>query len=171
MKVQIKITDALLAAVNADLHRPHAFAFERVGFLTAGAARTSDGLMLVCRTYHPVADGDYERSRSVGAQIGSEAMRKAIETAYQNRSSLIHIHTHGGTGQPEFSATDLQSAPQFVPGFFSALPRMPHGIVVLSNDGAQGILWTAPKAAPRYVDEFVQVGAGIRKYGENHEQT
>lgn len=170
MKVQIKVMDAVLAAANADLHRPHAFAFERVGFLTAGAAWTGDGLMLVCRAYHPVADGDYERSRSVGAQIGSEAMRKAIEAAYQNRSCLIHIHTHGGFGQPAFSGTDLQSASQFVPGFFSALPRMPHGVVVLSNDSAQGMLWTAPKAAPRLIDEFVQVGAGIKKYGNKYEQ-
>lgn len=166
MKVQIKITDALLASINADLHRPHAFAFERVGFLTAGAARTRNGILLLCRAYHPVADDDYERSRFVGAQIGSEAMRKAIEAAYQHRSSLIHIHTHGGLGRPEFSHTDLNSAPEFVPGFFSALPRMPHGIVVLSNDNARGILWTAPKVAPEYVDGFVQVGAGIRKYGE-----
>lgn len=169
MKCQIKITDALLASINADLHRPHPFAYERVGFLTAGAARVGDGLMLICRTYHPVADCDYEYSRSVGAQIGSDAMRKAIEAAYQNRSSLIHIHTHGGVGQPKFSANDLESAPQFVPGFFSALPRMPHGIVVLSNNSAQGLLWMGPKAAPQYVEKFIQVGAGVRKYGDKHE--
>lgn len=170
MKVQIKITDTLLASINADLHRPHAYASERVGFLTAGVAHTGSGLMLMCRAYHLVADADYERSRSVGAQIGAEAMRKAIEIAYQNRSSLIHIHTHGGTGQPEFSNTDLQSAKQFVPGFFSALPRMPHVLVVLSNDSAQGLVWTSPKAAPQYVNGFIQVGAGIRKYGGRHEQ-
>ena len=39
MKIHIKIAEALLAQVRADLHRRHPFAFERVGFLTAGATR------------------------------------------------------------------------------------------------------------------------------------
>lgn len=170
MKCRIKITDTLLSNIHVDLHRRHPFAHERVGFITAGVARVSEGLMLFCRTYHPVADGDYEYSRSVGAQIGSNAMRNAIEAAYQNRSALIHVHTHGGIGQPEFSTTDLESAPEFVPGFFSALPRTPHGIVVLSNNSAQGLLWLNPKAQPLPVDGFVQVGAGIRKFGDQNEQ-
>jgi hypothetical protein len=166
MSVLIKITDALLAAIHADLERSHDFAFERVGFLTAGAARMKDGIMLLCRSYHPVADEDYERSSSVGAQIGSDAMRKGIEAAYKGKSSLIHIHTHGGSGQPEFSSTDLRSARQFVPGFFNALPRMPHGLVVLSNDSARGLLWTGRNDRPHDVNGFIQVGAGVHKYGD-----
>lgn len=164
MKVHIKITDTLLKAVRADLARPHAFAFERVGFLTAGATQVEGGILLLCRSYHPVADGDYERSRHVGAQIGSDAMRKGIEVAYPSKASLIHVHTHGGRGKPEFSATDIQSAFQFVPGFFNALPRTPHCLMVLSNDDAQAVVWLAPKSSPQFVDEVIQVGTGIRKF-------
>jgi hypothetical protein len=166
MKVFVKITGSLLEVVKTDLERSHQFAFERVGFLTAGAAQVPDGIMLLCRSYHPVADEDYERSSSVGAQIGSDAMRKGIEAAYKNKSSLIHIHTHGGQGQPEFSPTDLRSAAQFVPGFFNALPHMPHGLVVLSNDGARGLLWVDRNKRPQNINGFIQVGAGIQKYGE-----
>lgn len=166
MKTHIKISSSLLTAIRADLHRGHAFAFERVGFLTAGASWTSHGdLVLLCRDYQPVADEDYERSSSVGAQIGADAMRKALQGAYRHKSAILHIHTHGGSGRPAFSVVDLDSAKDFVPGFFNALPQMPHGIVVLSNDSARCLLWTAPKDKPRYADGFRQVGAPLLKFG------
>jgi hypothetical protein len=58
MKVALKITGSLLDLVRRDLARPHFFAHERVGFLTAGAAAVPRGLMLVVRGYMPVADED-----------------------------------------------------------------------------------------------------------------
>jgi len=166
MNFVLKITEALLASVRADLERRHHFAFERAGFLTAGAARTQSGVMLICRSYQPVADEHYERSNSVGAQIGSDAMRNAVETALASRSSLLHVHSHGGLGTPDFSGTDLRSAHEFVPGFFNALPRMPHGLIVLSNDSARGLIWTGPRDKPRQIDGFVQVGSAVRKFGK-----
>jgi hypothetical protein len=172
MKIHIKITEALLAQVRLDLHRRHPFSFERVGFLTAGATRSVDGdILLLCRSYHPVDDDDYERSAMVGAQIGSDAMRKAIEVAHLGKSALLHVHTHGGNGLPGFSKTDLVSGAQFVPGFFNALPRMPHGLLVLSNTSARGLVWTAKKAQPQYVAGFTQVGRSVRKFGDLYEQT
>lgn len=171
MKIHIKITEALLAQVRGDLHRRHPFALERVGFLTAGATRSRDGdILLLCRSYHLVEDEDYEASETVGAQIGSDAMRKAIEVAYPSRSALLHIHTHGGRGVPDFSKTDLVSGAQFVPGFFNALPRMPHGLLVLSDTSARGLVWSAKFAQPKYVDGFTQVGRSVQKFGDRYEQ-
>src|SRR5262249_33820763 len=111
-----------------------------------------------------------ERGSSVGAQIGSDAMRKALEAAYANRSALLHIHTHGGRGLPAFSRTDLASAAQFVPGFFNAIPRMPHGLIVLSHTSARGLLWTSATSTPQYADGFTLIGSAVRKLGEQHEQ-
>lgn len=165
MNITLRITDALLASVRADLGRPHRFALERVGFLTAGAARVQGGILLLCRAYHPVGDEDYERSRTVGAQIGSAAMRKGLEAALANNSALIHVHSHGGRGNPDFSGTDLRSADEFVPGFFNALPRVPHGLVVLSDDSARGVVWTSRRDRPRDINGFVQVGSAVRKFG------
>lgn len=172
MKTQIKIASQLLNTVRTDLYRPHPFALERVGFLTAGARWTGDGgLVLLCRDYQPVADEDYERSDSVGARIGSSAMRKALQAAYQHKSAILHIHSHGGLGRPEFSSVDLESAKDFVPGFFNALPQMPHGIVVLSNNSACGLLWEGPKDQAHYVDGFKQAGAPLINLGAEHEPT
>lgn len=89
-----------LDAVRLDLHRPHAFAYERVGFFTAGAADLGDRLLLVVRDYMSVADEDYEIDRKVGAKIGSAAMLKAVQTADRPPATLLHVHTHGGHGKP-----------------------------------------------------------------------
>lgn len=166
MKIRIKIPNSQLVAIHSDLHRPHAFAGERVGFLTAGVAQTGlDEITLLARAYQPVADEDYVPDPSVGVKIGGDAMRKALQFAYSPRSALLHIHSHGGRGRPEFSGVDIRSGGEFVPGFFHAISRMPHGMLVLSNDSATGLVWLGPKESGAYVAEFVGVGAPYRKFG------
>ena len=166
MSIYVKVTETLMSEMKADLARRHSFAYERVGFITAGADFSLQGdLTLFCRRYFPVADEDYEPSHRVGAQIGSAAMRKAVEIAYNTRSALLHVHMHEGRGRPEFSRTDAESGFQFVPGFFNVQPKMPHGLVVLNESGARGLLWTSKNANPFYVSDFLKVGAQITRIG------
>jgi hypothetical protein len=120
---------------------------------------TSRGVLLTICQYQPVADEDYEYSPGVGAQIGSSAMRKAVQAAFRPQRSFLHVHTHGGTGMPGFSGVDLRSAAAFVPGFYAPIPKMPHGILVLSDDSAAGIFWNVQKARPAPISEFIVVGA------------
>jgi hypothetical protein len=89
-----------LDAVRLDLHRPHAFGYERVGFFTAGAADLGDRLLLVVRDYMSVADEDYEIDRKLGAKIGSAAMLKAVQLSDCPPATLLHAHTQGGHGKP-----------------------------------------------------------------------
>ncbi|MCQ8870361.1 hypothetical protein NP945_00805 [Mesorhizobium sp. LMG17149] len=160
MKILVKISGGLLDRVREDLQRPHHFAHERVGFLTAGVAACRDGLLLLIRGYLPVDDGDYEPSRAVGARIGSNAMRKAVQAAYRPQSSLLHVHTHGGRGVPRFSGVDLESAKDFVPAFFQTVAKMPHGLLVLSDDAAAGNLWLDhSKSVP--INRFFRVGRSL----------
>lgn len=157
MRVSLKIAGPLLDQVRCDVARPHVFAHERVGFLTAGAAIEPDGLLLLVRGYVPVDDEDYEVAPGVGARIGSNAMRKAAQAAYRPASTLLHVHTHGGRGLPRFSGVDLESGNTFVPGFFQSCPKMPHGLLVLSNDGATGLLWLEPGKRSVPIDRFIRV--------------
>jgi hypothetical protein len=166
MRARIKIPNAMFNDMRSDLHRQHAFAHERVGFITAGVAQAGPGQLLVlARAYQAVADEDYVPDPTVGVKIGSNAMRKAAQFAYEARSTLLHVHTHGGRGLPDFSGVDLRSGREFVPGFFHSVPRMPHGMLVLSNDSATGMLWFGPQETGTYVAEFVGIGAPYRKFG------
>lgn len=168
MTVHLKIDGRLLDDVRKDLHRPHPFAHERVGFFTAGAAYVGSRLLLTIRAYMPVADEDYEIDHKVGAKIGSAAMRKAVQSAYRPAAALLHVHTHGGCGKPGFSRVDLNSADDFVPGFFETTPRMPHGLLVLSNDAAQGLLWLANDRSPVAIDQFQRTDAPLQREWRSH---
>jgi len=165
MNIIFKISAQLLFSARTDLHRRHPFAHERIGFLTAGASFLQDGILLLLgREYQPIEDGDYISNPRVGAMIGPDAMRKGLQHAYKTKSGLFHIHTHGGRGVPCFSSVDLDDAPNFVPTFFNAIPAMPQGILVLSNDSASGLVWRSPNVEPSYIDGFIQVGAPFMKF-------
>jgi len=163
MRITIKIHGPLLDHIREDLGRSNPVAYERVGFLTASPAETSRGLLLIARGYQPVEEQDYEASSSVGAQIGSDAFRKAIQSAFRPPLSLLHIHKHLGVGQPGFSRTDLRSAEEFVPGIFGPIPKMPHGIVVLSEDSAAGLLWPGAEQRPIRISNFIRVDAPYKR--------
>lgn len=158
MKVTIRIPTSLLQSVRRDLDRPHPHAWERVGFLAAAATASPHELLLLVRGYQPVDDEDYVHASDVGAEIGSEAFRKALQWAYRPKSTLLHVHTHHGLGRPSFSGVDMRSGAEFVPSFFTTLPWMSHGMVVLSGDSADGLVWLSEDREPVLVGAFTQVG-------------
>lgn len=169
MNITLKIDGSVLDSMRSDLARPHFFAHERIGFLTAGATFSGQDLMLLVRNYTPVEDDDYERAPGVGARIGSNAMRKAVQSVYRPAGALLHIHTHGGLGRPGFSGIDLASADEFVPGFFETTPRMPHGLLVLSNNSVRGQVWLTPNGPALPISRFTRIGDSIQNdWGINY---
>jgi hypothetical protein len=164
MNVRFRITASLLAAIRADLGRPHEFAHERVGFILAALARSARSVLVVAHSYRPVSDEDYLRDTRFGAMIGAEAIRKAMEFGLVEGASIFHVHTHGGTGIPGFSFIDRQENAKFVPDFLKVAPQNIHGAVVLSGDAATGLYWATSNKNPEWISEFVEVGTSIRKW-------
>ena len=162
MIAHFKIRSALLADIREDLERPHTFACERVGWIVAGVSRIGRGsLMVLAQSYHPVEDADYIDDRSVGAMMGSDAIRKALQRSFQTRTAVIHVHTHGHPGRPTFSGVDNRENAKFVPNFFNVAAHVPHGAIVLSNDSAAGNLWLSRDAAPIPLARFSALGAPL----------
>lgn len=156
-RIVFRATSPFLARVRADLERPHRFAAERVGFITARAARGEEGLVILAEDYHPVDDEDYIDDPSVGAMVGQEGFRKALELALLGNVSVFHVHMHGPSRRLWFSGTDLREQAKFVPDFFGVCPNMPHGAVVLESRTAAGRIWLSTSDV-RIIDEFNQVG-------------
>ncbi len=165
MRVRFKITTGLLASIRADLGRPHPFAFERVSFILAAAAQSASGVLILAQEHHPVADEDYLPDSSVGAMMGPEAIRKAMEQAFMKKVCVFHVHSHGGHGIPRFSDIDVRESAKFVPDFLKVAPQMIHGSIVLSDDAAAGRWWISGNSEPEDVSAFVEVGAPMRKWG------
>ena len=164
MKVRFKITTSLLTAIRSDLRRPHPFAHERVGFISAGLSAVSDGLLVLAREYRPVADDEYLDDRTVGAMMGPDAIRNALQWALQESVAIFHVHTHGGNGIPRFSGIDLRENAKFVPDFFKVAPQCAHGAIVLSDTAAHGLIWVGRSRPNHFITSFVEVGVPVRKW-------
>jgi hypothetical protein len=164
MNINFKIRSSLLAAVRIDLQRPHPFAAERVGFIAAGITAVGRDLLVLARSYRAVLDKDYLADRSVGAMMGPEAIRKALQWAMQDKCALFHVHSHGGQGVPGFSGVDVRENARFVPDFLKVAPQCAHGAIVLSDTAARGQVWLERSQPPYAIHQFTEVGAPIRTW-------
>jgi hypothetical protein len=160
MRVLFKVVDRLLGRVRHDLARPHEFAAERVGFFICRTAElVTEGVVVLAHDYRPVEDEDYVDDASVGAMMGPNAIRKALEFTLNNKAGTFHVHLHEHTGRPRFSRVDFRESAKFVPDFWNVRPEMPHGALVASKDSLYGLCWYPGMSAPIEIDDFVVVGS------------
>ena len=141
VSVLFRAAEAFMADVRRDLMRPHEFAHERIGFITTRAAAGRDHLVVLAEAYHPVADEDYVHDPRVGARIGQEALRKALNLALLNPVGVLHVHMHMEGTRLWFSHIDLTEQLKYVPDFFKVRRTMPHGALVLSPRSVAGRIW------------------------------
>lgn len=164
MKIRFKITNTLLTTIRADLHRPHPFAHERVGFVAAGLAAARDDLLILAREYRPLHDDEYLEDPSVGAMMSAAAIRRARQWAMDGRAAIFHVHTHGGRGVPGFSGVDTRENAKFVPNFVSVAPHAVHGAIVLSDTAAFGQVWLGRASAQPFIARFAVIGMPLRQW-------
>jgi len=164
MTGHFKITRALLTEIRNDLIRPHPFAHERVGLISAGLSAAGDDLYILARSYRPVLDNDYLRDPTVGAMMGPDAIRKALQWAMNDGVAIFHVHTHGGRGRPGFSGVDLREQAKYVPNFFQVAPQCAHGALVLSDNAAHGHIWLDEETPYAVVGEFTEVGNPLNSW-------
>lgn len=164
MKIRLKITTGLLTAIRSDLRRPHPFAKERVGFISAGLSAVGADLLVLAREYRTVADDEYLDDSTVGAMMGPDAIRNALQWALQDGVALFHVHTHGGPRIPSFSGIDLRESAKFVPDLFKVAPQCAHGALVLSDAAAHGLVWFGRSLPNQFIASFTEVGVPLRKW-------
>jgi len=164
MKVMFKITRQLWCDVKAKLDRPHPFASERVGFLLCRAGLLEEGgVILLAHSLHEVADDDYLDDPSVGATMGSHAIRKALQVSHNQQAAMFHVHLHSHSGRPRFSRVDSTETASFVPDFWNVQPDLPHGAIIFSDDSACGRCWIPNRHDPEDISQFAVVGIPTRK--------
>lgn len=145
--------------MQADLRRPHNFAAERVGFLLVATGTGELGeLIILGLEYLPVADDNYVEDYSVGVRIGGTAIRDAMERIRTAGRGLFHVHLHEHDGMPGFSSTDRREQPRLVEAFRRVGRRLPHGMLVLSNDRANAWVWLADASDPVTPEQLTLVG-------------
>lgn len=133
-----KIPRRLLFAALEDLERPHSFAGERLGFFSFRQSLDAAEPLLHCFEYHSIPDDQYVEDYSVGGRIGGEAIRAAMNRAYNTGAGQLWVHTHGRNGMPGVSPTDRESGPKVVQSCANAEPKALHGWGVISEHGICG---------------------------------
>lgn len=137
MNCTIRIPSDVAEEAIADLHRPHQFAAERIGFLHARPATIgAHGCILIAFRYLSVPDHQYVRDRTVGARIDGAAIRSQMEICLAEGVSVLHLHLHEFEGGAGFSPTDREGYPALFRSLRNAAPNAPHGALVLAPDGA-----------------------------------
>lgn len=148
--VTVRLARGLYDRVLEDLRRPHTFAYERVGFLSAKLGIAVDGLRLVLLAdYHPVPDHQYMKDSDCGARINSDAIREAMQRVIDTGAGSFHVHLHEHRGAPRFSETDADETPRVVAGLRTVGPSFPHGMLLLSDDRAEAWVWLPGDAEHR----------------------
>lgn len=162
MRVGIKISRGLYIKVLSDLRRPHEFAYERVGFLTAKLGNRSGEHQLVFLTdYHSVPDDQYIDDPGSGARINSVAIREAMQRVLDTGDGSFHVHLHDHSGKPGFGEMDQEEIPRVVSGLRVAGPVAPHGMLLFSSDHGTAWVWLPAQSEPVKASRISMVGYPI----------
>ena len=156
MQHKLKIPKPLFDEAIADLHRPHNFAAERVGFFSTRKSQGKDLLLIHCVAYHPVAEEYYIRDNSVGVRIGPEAITEAMARCAVDQVGQLHVHSHGGIGIPGRSGTDESESPPLARSLWNADHSQASGWGILSGDGGWASVLT-PGDRERVVEPAVSL--------------
>lgn len=161
MKYGLRVTNFLLHNIHRDLDRPHEVAWERVGWLFCRRATDFERVVLLGEHYMPVGDADYLESDEAGAVVGAAGIRAAMQHAYQQRFSVVHLHRHEHGGVPSFSKLDARENGRLIPTFWNVVPNVPHAALVLSWDKAAGVVWCPDTKRSTKLVSITQSGARI----------
>lgn len=166
MTTKLRISTQMIETMLADLRRPHAFAYERVGFLYCKQSALPSGHLLLAIRYEPIRDDQYIEDTSVGARFDSSSIRTAMQVALSESLAALHVHLHDHRGVPGFSSTDRREMQALMPCFVNLCPDCLHGAIVLSCDSAIGRVWATNITNGRAVDKITFVGP-IMKFMRN----
>lgn len=157
--VEVRIASSLAKVIEVDLHRAHAFADERVGFVLARWAMTDQGVLVIPYDYMPVRDEHYIEDRRVGATIDGAAIRAALQQTLNERAACLHVHAHPAS-LPRFGSLDLDEQQKLIPSFAATHPNAPHGALLLFGEGAAARIWRGGKMVEAH--RVVEVGFPVR---------
>ncbi len=169
--ITLRVPSKVVKQMKEDLRRSHAHAWERVGFLFTRSKTHADGSVLIIATdYRPVADEDYIEDSSVGAKIGVNAIRSAMQQMRDMNSGCFHIHMHSHLGKPAPSGTDSHSLPGVVESFSNIAGGQAVGLMILSKDNFYSAIRLPGHKTLRAANLITVVGFPMRFYYEEHKK-
>lgn len=135
-RIFFRIPKAIHLEMLNDLRRKHSHAWERMGFLHTRLKWLDEKtVLIIANSYQVLEDEDYIRDSTVGAKIGSEAIRKAMQLMMDNQTGGFHVHLHDHKGRPVPSLVDERGIPGIIESLSHATKEQATGMLILSGDG------------------------------------
>ncbi len=159
MKIHVKILRSTYDLMRSDLLKPHPFAYERIGFLSAKTGNKSRKILLVLLTeYHTVSDHNYIEDENSGARINSTAIREVMQRILDTRNGAFHVHVHAHNGIPHLGKMDRTEIPPLIQSFRTVGSEASHGILLLSNNSCYCKVWAPNSTIPTDASKFSIIG-------------
>lgn len=166
MNIHMRLTRSLFDRMQQDLSRPHPVAAERVGFLYVRPGTAEGTSLLVIGTdYAAVGDDHYIEDTGVGARIGGQAIRGAMQRVLNTGEGVLHVHRHDHRGRPWFSRVDQVELRRLVPSFQNVGPKAVHGALLLSLTEATALVWPPSHQEPVGVMRVSLIGQPMGFFG------
>jgi hypothetical protein len=109
---------------------------ESAGLLLGEALSISTGTVIAIRDAFPVPESAYRIRRADQLSLDPVEMNRLTRRARERGWSVFTIHTHPGATVPWFSPADDAGDARFMPSLCAQIPAVPHGSLVLVNDGS-----------------------------------
>lgn len=164
MRIQMKIDGRFLDHVIRDLHRPHEYAYERIGFIFVkkGIIQNKD-TMLLPSYYMPIADEHYIPDPTVGARYNADAIRSVMQRVLDTGEGAFHVHEHS-TILPTFSRDDIENQNRLIPTFRNVGMKSIHGAILLTEDTINGLCWLPNETHPRSIPKITIIKRPLKIY-------
>ncbi|MEJ1962954.1 MAG: ThiF family adenylyltransferase [Gammaproteobacteria bacterium] len=108
---------------------------ESAGLLFGESLATPSGYVIAIREAMALPAEAYRVRRHDQLSIDPIVMNRLMRPARESRQSVFTIHTHPGAATPWFSSADDAGDARLMPSISCWIPGVPHGSMVLVNDG------------------------------------
>jgi hypothetical protein len=131
---------------------PTRFRNEEAGFMYVRPASGSKAHEFEFIDWDPIQRcGFLVRSR-YGFELTDESRARVIKRAHDLGASLVEMHSHGGSWQAAFSASDLIGFAEFLPHVWWRLQGKPYFAVVVTRRSFDGLAWLTGPNSPQRLD-------------------
>lgn len=131
---------------------------EQVGFFIADYDADADEF--VVRDWRAMPPEAFAIQSAFHVTLRDEVRPAVIRWAWEQRRSLIEIHSHGDHGSACFSLSDLSGFEEWVPHVRWRLGGLPYAAIVVADDALDALAWIGSE--PAQVEAVVVDGEGAR---------
>jgi hypothetical protein len=170
VSIPARFTSPLLGYLAAPVERM-AFLLGKPAAGTRVAGSATSGIWIAQDAIYLSDGADYTYQGVDGMELADGIRQRVLQAATRAGAALIEIHSHGAPPWPAaFSRTDLMGLQAVAPHMLWRLPGRPYTAIVVQDQGADALIWTAKDTPPAVPDTLIFGETALRPTGLSAER-